>query len=89
MSGQIPSVIPFQNHNLELIKIMMGISGMVGMSGMSGMTEMLRMLRMYLGQAQADFNDDGFFRSGGMLEIPGMSGILIYTHNINFVVLNH
>ena len=33
ISGHIPSVIPFRNHNLELIRIMIGISGMVGISG--------------------------------------------------------
>ena len=35
------SFLPFRNHNLELILMMMGISGMVGMSGMLGMIEML------------------------------------------------
>jgi len=43
MSGQISSVIPFRNRNLELILIKMGILGMVGISGMSRMTELLIM----------------------------------------------
>ena len=37
MSGQISSVIPFRNHNLELILMKMRVSGM------SGMTEILIM----------------------------------------------
>ena len=41
-------------------------------------------------QSRADvINDDGNFKNGGMSGIPGMSGILIHAHNINFMVLNH
>ena len=39
-------------------------------------------------QFRADVNDDGNFKNGGMSGTPGMSGILIHAHNINFVVLN-
>ena len=37
MSGQTSTVIPFRNHNFELIRMLMEISGMMGMSEVTGM----------------------------------------------------
>ena len=83
MLGQTSSVIPFQNHNLELILMMMGIWGMVGLSGILGMSGMLRISGMsgHTWSVTPFRNHDlkllwMIMRTWGMVGILGISEIL-------------